>query len=303
MKNEVQCYAHLMDSNAAYSDDWLRSVLQCWIGLRTQLLDKRFPAEEFRARLKAALVVLADWESQFREAYANAGGQPGSKACTKAYLAYVAEHDDDILRMVPYGAHAEFRWIPGWNGRSLDDAIETHGMRSDRYRSTYLEDLQPDAWLTRFLQLVNVGTDALQAAARATRGAEGEKFAQRIDAAQLFYGRDPSRPSLMSPEQVIAVLENGYINAVPVVHAEIEVRALLELDPTQPFVLSTAKKGEVHVGFHCFVNGAGYLDTYPGQVVVGPAERGFSSDERWSYGINKVYGLYRPAFYTTPKAL
>lgn len=301
MKTEVQCFAHYGDRDTGFDEGWLTKVLNLWIETKKAFLTEKFSVAEFRKRLEDGIINAACWENQFRDAYEEAGGDPNSMACTKAYRRYVRENRGEAFRLVPYGAHTEFRWIPEWTWGGLDEVIDTHGLRTDCYNSNYLENLLPGEWLTRFLRLVNVSSMALGAAARATRGAEGKLFAERMDAAGLFVPLDLERPAIMDAEQVIAALENAYTHAVLCVHAEIEVRALLELDPSKSFVLSTDKKQQVSVGFHCFVNGAGYMDTYHGEVTVPAAETGFTGADRWAYGIDKTYCLYKPAFYTTPR--
>lgn len=301
MKKEVQCYAHYGDRDAGFDDAWLTKVLNLWIATKKAFLDEKFSVAEFRTRLQDGIIQAAGWARQFSEAYEEAGGNPYSAACEKAYQRYLREHREEAFGLVPYGAHTEFRWIPEWTWGGLDEVIETHGLRSNRYRSNYLEDLLPGDWLARFLRLVNVSSMALGAAARATRGEEGVAFAERMDAAGFVVSSFATQPAIMTPEQVIAALENAYTNAVLVVHAEIEVRALLGLDPSKPIVLTTDKTQKVHVGFHCFVNGGGYMDTYAGEITIPAEETGFTGADRWAYGIDKTYGLYKPAFHTTPR--
>lgn len=301
MKNEVNCLAHSLDQSF-FDRTFATRMLNLWIQAKVAFVKDRLTVAQFRDRLLDSIIAETRWEEQFRDAYEEAGGKPCSQACTKAYRAYVRAHREEAIRLVPYGLHTEFRWIPGWTFGGLDEVMETHGLRSEKYKSNYWEDIIPGEWLARFLRLVNVSSIALEAALTALRPAEVAAYRARTEQAKFFVASDATRPALITPKQVITIIENAYTHAVPVVHAEIEVRTLLELDPSQPLVL-TSKRGEVSLGFHCFVNGAGYMDTYPGEIVIPAGETGFTAEDRWSYGIDDTYGLYRPAFHTTPKSL
>lgn len=294
---KVDCLAHCPDADY-FNDDWAATVLDIWIEARRAFVAEKLSGEVFRDIVLNGIIEAADWREQYAQAYQEAGLDPEDDRFESDYQAYVDANRQDALRLVPFGLYAELRWIPEWTFGGLDEVMETHGVRTSQYRSTYLEVLQPGEWLNRFLRLVNVSTESLANEAAKLSGADGE-FADRLRASG-FVVEQREGPSLMTPAQVIAALENSYSHAVPVVHAEIEVRALLTLDPSKPMSWTTRSKGEVHVGFHCFVNGAGYMDTYPGEVTIPPEETGFSSRNRWAYGIDKTYGLYRPAFYTTP---
>jgi hypothetical protein len=293
--NTIECYAHLPDQSN-FDDSWARQILNIWITAKKAYVAGTLKAEEFRDHLIDAIIEAADWRGQYEQACIEADEEIDDDA----YDAYEAENRNEAFRLVPFGLYTEFRWIPESGDAGLDELIDTHGLKSTKWRSCYLEDIIPGDWLARFLRLVNVSSDALVQAGMTERPSEGPVFAQRVQESGFVVTHDPNLPALMTALEVIEALENAYYQAMPVVHAEIEVRALLELDPAKPMVLTTKKRGEVHVGFHCFVNGAGYMDTYPGSITVPANETGFTGVDRWSYGIDNVYGLVKSFLYVTP---
>jgi hypothetical protein len=127
-------------------------------------------------------------------------------------------------------------------------------------------------------------------------------LAEKCAAVNFYVERNPNRKPLMNADEVITAIENGYRGALPTVHFEINIRALYELSPLKPIHI-TSKKGMVHIGFHEFLNGAGYMDQYAGEIVIPAGVTDFAGRNRWSYGINEVYGIYRPAFFAEPKSV
>lgn len=297
---EVECMAHYPDDRY-FDESFAQALLNQWIAARKAFAAGGMTVEAYRERIIDGIISAADWRGQFRYDWEQAGGDVNDFDFEEAYAKYVAENRGDAMRLVSSSLHTEFRWVPESADTDLDTLMETHGLRTQRYHSNYLEDLLPGEWLARFLRLVNVSSAEMIETATANHGAEGAVFVARMLDARLNVDRDSSRPAIMNAAQVIAALENAYTHAIPVVHAEINLRALLELDPSKPFTLSTDKSGHVHIGLHCFVNGAGYMDAYPGVITIPAGETGFSGEDRWSYGIDKTYCLYKPAVKATPR--
>jgi len=177
--------------------------------------------------------------------------------------------------------------------------MEEFGQRSQRYNSNYIEEVQPGRWLIELLKLGNCSSESLRAYCMA-HGAEGRIFVEHTADLRWKVEADPQRPTVLSPEEVVSIIENGYTWAVPMAHAQINVRALFEHDCTKPMFWSTAQ-GKVHIGLHDGVlNGAGYMDAYDGYLVVPANATGFAGEARWHWSINKVYGIVKSYFKVTP---
>ncbi len=294
--NDIPCYAiYADDSN--FSDCWGNKLVSIWIRTKQSLVRGEIAVTEFRSELINGIIKEANWRDSFEQAAREVGADPDDDAL---YEEYVVLHRESAFDLVPHGLHAELCYLPEWDGRSLDDLMDRNGLRSDRWKSNYIDDIQPGEWLAVFLRMVNVSAGELIAAAITTYGDAGWKFAETCGKACFVVPSDPGRPSLMSGEEVIAAIENAHSLAVPTVHCEINLRALFEHDPTQAIRLAT-RNGKVHLGFHDgVVNGAGYMDAYDGEVVVPAGAAGFYGEERQRWSINKVYGIVRSYFHATP---
>lgn len=201
---------------------------------------------------------------------------------------------------VPSHAHAEIWWVPGWDGHSLDDTDHVH-LRGKRYNSTYIEDLDASDGLRNFLQWLNISSEELVAEAIRIRPGEGEKLRDTLAEKNFSVDRDQSRPNVVSPEDALIIIENaGYPYCLPTVHAYVELRSLLELDPRLPIALPL-RCGKMSIGLHDTINGAGYMDTFAGTAVIPPMSLGIGWANRGRYGINETYGLALHSFYCTPE--
>lgn len=206
--------------------------------------------------------------------------------------------DEAFQAGIPSGIRTEFWWVPGWNGDSLDDTEHLH-LRGKRYDTTYIDEILPSPGLENFLKWVNVSTDEFIAAATQRNAAEGQ--ALRDNLAGFSVAKDPARSAMVTPEDVVNMIENVGLNqCLPTVHAYVEVSELLKLDPREPIALPL-KNGQMHLGWHDTINGAGYMDTYPGTAVIDAMTLGFGGQKRGRYGIDETYGLALSAFYCTPE--
>jgi len=293
---DLPCYA--IYGGDKFSKEWANKLVDVWIETKKSFVAKPVPVEQFYLQLKRAVLEAADFYGSFEEACREAGIKPGKGL----YREYEAFHLNDALNLIPSNLHAEFCWVPEWTDQGLDELLEDFGLRSDRWKSSCIEDVQPGKWLEVFLRLVNCSSTDLVGEAIRERGDEGRKLAEKCAKANFKVCKDPERPSLMTASEVIAAIENAYGLAVPMFHCEINLRTLFEMDPSKAMRLSSAK-GKVHLGFHEFVNGAGYMDTYRGEVVIPANASGFAGENRWSYGIDKVYGIVKSCFYSTPAAV
>lgn len=284
--------------NNDYSDEWGNRLVELWCKVKGEQVAEQFSANVFRDALCDGIVELCDWESDFRQAAIDAGANPHDEDLMSAYIDL---HRPNTFNLIPSNLYAEFIWFPGWNGVCLDTLLDTHGLRSTKWHSCYIEDIQPGEWLERFLKFVNVGSVNFIGAAIEERGEAGRRLAERCAVINFKVERDQSKPALMTPKQVITTIENAYSYAVTCFHCFINVKSLFMHDPYTPMRLSS--KGKVHIGLHDFINGAGYMDSYPGEVIIAPNECGFAGDQRLRYGVNKVYGLYRPVFNTEPETI
>lgn len=296
---DVPCYA-VYSNDFHYSDTWANQLIDLWIETKRKLAAGQIRVEDFRGELIDGIIEAANWRDDFAQAAAAVGADPDDD---DLYYEYEELHREGAFDLIPSNLYSEFCWIPEWDGRDLDDLIETHGQRSDRYNSNYIEEVQPGNWLRILLQLVNQSLSAVIDAATEMNPEAGNKFAEKCKKANFTFEHDPARPNLMTGAQVVAAIENGYTYAVPLYHCFVNVRALFEFDPGKAMRMSS-KKGEVHLGLHDGVlNGTGYMDTYPGEVVIPVDAIGFLGTNRMRWGVDKVYGLVRSYFFTTPVAV
>jgi hypothetical protein len=290
---DIPCYAIYGNDN--FSTEWGNKLVDLWIAAKKEFVANPVSVDVFRKSLHLSIFEAADFYDAFVDGCRDAGMKPNERL----YEEYEALHLPDALQLIPSNLHAEFCYVPEWKQQDLDDLMYDLGMKSDRYKSNYMEDVQPGKWLEVFLKLVNCSSTDLVAESLQLNN---HAFAEKCAAANFKVDKDQMRPSLMTAVQVISAIENGYFQAVPMVHCEINLRELFKLDPTKAMRLSTVK-GKVHVGFHEFFNGAGYMDTYPGEVIVPADATGFAGENRWSYGIDKVYCIVKSCFYCTPVAI
>lgn len=295
---DIPCYA-IYSTDSHYSDTWGNKLVALWIATKRAFARGEIKPENFRDELAGGIINEADWLSDFRQAAIEVGADPDDDVL---FEEYVSLHKGRAFDLIPTGLHAEFCWVPEWDGANLDDLLETLGLRSDRWNSSYIEDIRPGNWLAVFLRMVNQSSEALIAACIEKDGDNGRAFERKCAANNFVVGKDDNRPSLMTPGEVISAIENAYSLAVPCFHCEINVRALFEHDPTKAMRM-TSVKGKVHLGLHEFINGAGYMDTYPGEIAIPADATGFAGVDRWRYGIDKVYGIVKSQFYTTPIAI
>lgn len=286
-----------------YSDAWADKLISGWIALKRVQVECKWDNTRFREALIDLVIELSGgWEVAFLEA----ARQDGMSLDCVSYevqdtmhQAYIQANRDHAFDLIPSNLHGELCWVPGWNGVSLDELMEEFGQRSQRYNSNYIEEVQPGRWLVGLLKLGNCSSEALRAYCK-QRGSEGVAFVQHTADLRWRVEADPLRPAVLAPEDVVAIIENGCQWAVPMAHAQINVRALFEHDCTKPMFWSTAQ-GKIHIGLHDGVlNGAGYMDAYDGYLIIPQNETGFAGEARWHWSINKVYGIVKSYFKVTP---
>ncbi len=298
--SDIPCHETFVD-DYNYSSEWGNKLIDIWIKAKQKFRSEKLSVQAFRDELRAAVLNELDIEEAFLQGCASIGIE--GDLDSKLFEQYAEIQDQEVMNLIPSGLHAELCWVPGWDEVDLDDLLYEFGLRSERCKSNYIEDVQPGKWLEVFLKMVNCNSVDLIAAAKA-RGPEGRFFAEKCAKADFKVSKDQNRPQLLTADQVITSIENAYYQALPMFHWEINVRSLFEMDPTRSMKLSTDKRGEVHVGFHePVMNGGGYLDTYPGEVIIPPDATGFLGAARVRWNVNEVYGLYRPVFFVTPKQL
>ena len=286
-----------------YSDEWADKLIAGWASLKRAQVESRWDKVRFRDALIDLVIELSGgWEAEFLEAARQEGMTFDCVAYEvqeKMHQAYIQANRERAFDLIPSSLHGELCWVPGWNGVSLDELMEAFGQRSQRYNSNYIEEVQPGRWLVELLKLGNCSSESLRAYCM-EHGAEGRIFVEHTADLRWKVEADPMRPAVLSPEEVVSIIENGYTWAVPMAHAQINVRALFEHDCTKPMFWSTAQ-GKVHIGLHDGVlNGAGYMDAYDGWLVVPANATGFAGEARWHWSINKVYGIVKSYFKVTP---
>ena len=286
-----------------YSDAWADKLIAGWISLKRVQVESKWDNVRFREALIDLVIELSGgWEAEFLEAARQEGMSfdcVSYEVQEQMHQAYIQANRERAFDLIPSSLHGELCWVPGWNGVNLDELMDEFGQRSSRSKSNYLEDVQPGRWLVELLKLGNCSSEALRGYCK-EQGANGLIFVQETADLRWKVEADPLRPAVLTPEQVVAIIENGYQWAVPMAHAQINVRALFEHDCTKPMFWSTSQ-GKVHIGLHDGVlNGAGYMDAYDGYLVIPANETGFAGEARWNWSINKVYGIVQSYFKVTP---
>ena len=279
------------------SDQWGNQLVDLWIKTRKRLTGGEISEARFKEHLADGIVGLSDWYEAFQAAAEHIGTTP----TPELFQSYVGLHKKDAFSLIPRLLHAEFCWVPGWNGESVEDMMHELGLQSLRWKSCSFQDVVPGNWLRAFLQLINLPSAALIEALLKRGGEDGRQFVDRCHEAGFQVDADASRESVMNGEAAVSAIENAYVNAVTMFHCEINVRGLFEHDPSHPLVLTSAKGGKVHLGLHEVVNGAGYMDSYSGAVEIPVGASGFGGALSWPYGIGQTYGIVKPRFYAKPK--
>ena len=209
------------------------------------------------------------------------------------------QYAEAMARGIPHGVHTEFCWVPSWDGDSLDELLDDFTIPTSGIHRG-IEDVIPSKGLANLLKWANLSTYHLIDAAKGRNERQGEKLSERLKGFEV--NKDYSRPQMLSAEELIDIIENSTCNSVPVVHCEVDVDALLKLDPRQAFALPL-RGGRMHVGLHDFMDGAGHMDCYFGTPVVPSMALGFAWPGRWRYGINTVYGIVKHPFNCRPQAV
>lgn len=277
-----------------HSKDWGAKLVAGWINLKRAQVQCKWDVERFREALTDLVIELSGgWRDEFNDAARQEGMSfdcVSHEVQEQMYQAYVQANRKRAFELIPSSLHSELCWIPGWDGASLDDLADIFGQRSTRFKSNCLEDVVVDRWVEELLKLGNCSSDALREHC-VSLGAKGEGYVVQADEIGLNVTEDPERPRLLEPEQIVTIIENAYTNAVPTVHAHINVRALFEHDCTAPMYWTT-DRGKVHMGLHEGVySGAGYMDTYDGFIVIPANEIGFAGQLRWNWNVTDVYWL------------
>ena len=204
---------------------------------------------------------------------------------------------------VPKGLFTGFTWVPGWDGESLDAALETLTLQSVRYRSGQLEHLLPCQGMKNLLASVGQHPTLVMNYVRQKYPSDvAARFADVLEASNCL-PQTLDEPAL-SAKDLVSIIENGGSTmALPVVYAEVNVRALLALDPRHPIELSL-DNGKGHCrGLHDPVNGSGYVDIFKGVAVMPPLSLGFAGEQQLGYDIHATYGWVRSFLRCTPRSL
>jgi hypothetical protein len=209
------------------------------------------------------------------------------------------QYDEAMAAGIPPGVHTEFCWVPNWDGESLDALLDDCRVPSSGpFRG--IEDLVPSNGLAKFLTWANVSTLDLIDSALIRDETQGSKLREKLRGFEIAH--DYTRPAMLKAEEVIDLIESSTELSVPVVHCEVDVAALLKLDPRQAYALPM-RGGCMHIGLHDFFNGAGYVDVFPGTPVVPSMALGYGWPGRWRYGIDRVYGIVKHPFHCRPQAV
>ena len=176
----------------------------------------------------------------------------------------------DWRRAIPASARAEMSWIPGLaEAGSIDDLYVTHWNRS----RPGVDTVVPDESFARFLRLINMSSDEFLATAIDLRDDDLRKgpdlppspndsydIRQRRAYAEIWrtfhVAKDLDRPALLSPKEVVDIVENASYGGVPVFVCRVPLKDFLSRDPAKPATFS----GGGFVGLHDFLNGSGHIE-------------------------------------------
>jgi hypothetical protein len=216
----------------------------------------------------------------------------------------IAWTDEAAQWRIPQNLFTELSWVPGWDGKCLDQALEDLALSFKNFPANdpICEVLPNTAW-TNVLSWLNIGTDEIRRyLSQAVSIHHAARFTEQMG--EFRHQPDPMRPQILTPERLVDMLDNAsYRHLLPVVYAEVNVAALYELDPREPISLALNNGKGFAAGFHDPINGAGYVDVWPGTVELPPLSTGIASSERFHYGIARTYDLMKRYFQSTPRSL
>lgn len=260
-----------------------------------------------RARMDAATGLrnlgFDAWNDLVREVL---GIEPGAYAEGVDMLAeMVAEQADQLmsaraLEALPEHALVEMSFIPDWDGKDLDAAVGGSGLRFSS-RHTGLRTVECNEAFAQMLRFFNVSIAELMEAVKNLRPDEYDSFVDRVvrmKGWQSLSRVDVGRPSLMTAEGLITVLENASQYAIPNISFQVRLKSLLACDPARPIQLDAAEN-RYHVGCHDgFINGAGYMDTFQasGPVSIDLSKGVLISEDRWNSSLHSVYWHVKSAY-------
>jgi hypothetical protein len=208
--------------------------------------------------------------------------------------------DSRAIEAIPEHAMVEMSFVPGWDGRSKDEAVDSLGL-SYSSRNCGLRTVQCGPEFAQMLRFFNVSIAELLAVVKDLRPDEYDAFADRVvsmEGWQGLYHVDADRPSLMSAEGLLTVLENASQHALPNISFSVRLKSLLAIDPSRPIRLD-CPGNRYHVGCHDgMVNGAGYMDTFEatGQVSIDLSAGALIGESRWNSSLSDVYWHNRSAY-------
>jgi len=216
----------------------------------------------------------------------------------------IAWADQSAHWRIPQNLFTELAWVPGWDGECLDQALEDLALSFKNFPANDpICDVRPNQAWANVLSWLNIGTEEIRVYLRDEVSVHAaRRFAEHMG--DIRRQLDPTRKQLLRPKQLVAMLDNAsYRHLLPVVYAEVNVAALYGLDPREPISLALNNGKGFAAGFHDPINGAGYVDVWPGTVELPPLSTGIASSERFHYGIARTYDLVQRYFQSTPRTL
>lgn len=207
--------------------------------------------------------------------------------------------------------------IAGYGGEL---GVEDLAMRPAFGAEVSASTVRPDEAFRTFLEFVNMGSDEFRDAVLAGHGVDLWGLPVPADASDLRredihrvsadwrsfeVSADPSRRALVTPEQVVELLDNASYGGVPVAYAYVSPKDVLDLPWSDEAEGASALKlepersgGRVFIGIHDFLNGSGHSVDVPGPVTLPLDHRCWHVDgERFGRcGIDSVYGLAKGVF-------
>lgn len=156
------------------------------------------------------------------------------------------------------------------------------------------EGVVPDEHFVSLLQLVNVsGAHYIQAVKRLhdidLLNEDECDLAEDWQAINDgFEPADPMRPMVMSPDELVTVVENSYTACVPTLAVNVPAKVLLEMDESRDLIVRGGQ-----VGLHDFFNGAGYMTSAKSPIRVSADIKYWAEENN---AVQSVYGMTNNAF-------
>lgn len=177
-------------------------------------------------------------------------------------------------------------YIPGFHaGKSFASTLTNHDDEESRP-----ESIIPNEAFSRFLNLINMSSDEYIDLVNAETGTDLRSEPGSLWA-DFHVGKDESRDTLISGDDVIDGIYGSPFGFSPIVAFRANPRFLIERDWSQPLQVTGGM-----IGFHNFDNGSGNPQRFEGTLSISASPSEFIVGEGRRFGLDECYGFGRKAF-------